>query len=402
MSTNPPSTQREILEAALAADSDDGAAHAAYADLLTEEGDARGEYIRVQLALETAPEGPERDALRAREQELLCEHIEQWLGTLAGPLLDTPGTRFGLRRGWLDEIEVPSMRADLAELIAAAPETRLLRRLAVIDPDAPELDPGEAYQTHVLAGSAWFDEDEETALVPLLSSPYLGNLRTFQLGDHEHERCGVGDGPVAELIEKMPRLEELHLFLWKLDEAERIFVASLPRLKVLRVGGVFGYPITALAGNTSLGALEDLMLQPASPGGHGKLWPDECAELVRSPHLAGLRHLRLPFLAVGDEVCEALAAGGLLGRLRTLELTYSQITDTGAAALTASPGLAALGHLALTGNHISPQGIERLQATGVPLVWEPQTEPEESGTDESETGEEIIGEEELPSGEPDE
>ena len=66
---------------------------------------------------------------------------------------------------------------------------------------------------------AWFEEEEEVALVPLLTGPYLGNLRVFQLGDCDHERCDVGDGPVAELIEKMPQLEELHLFLWKLDEA---------------------------------------------------------------------------------------------------------------------------------------------------------------------------------------
>ena len=153
---------------------------------------------------------------------------------------------------------------------------------------------------------------------------------------------------------------------------------SLPHLKALRVGGVFDYPIAALAGNAALGALEDLMLQPAAPGGHGKLWPDECAELVRSPHLTGLRHLRLPFLAAGGGVCEALAASGLLGRLRSLELVYGQITDAGAAALAASPGLAQRERLDLTGNHLTPAGVEQLRATGVALVWEPQTAPEEA------------------------
>jgi uncharacterized protein (TIGR02996 family) len=382
MSADSPDTQRGILEAALAADPDDGAAHAAYADLLIEEGDPRGEFIRVQLALETAPDGSERDVLRAREHALLSDHIDTWLGSLAGPLFDTGGTRFGFRRGWLDEIEVPSVRADLAEQIASAPEIRLLRRLAVISPDAPELEAAQAYQMHVLVGSAWFEEDEEVALVPLLESPYLGNLRVFQLGDRDRERCDVGDGPVAELIEKMPRLEELHLFLWKLDDAERIFSAPRPHLKVLRVGGVFDYPIAALAGNASLGALEDLMLQPASPGGHMKLWPDECAELIRSPHLTGLRHLRLPFLTAGDVLCDALAADGLLGQLRTLELIYGQITDTGAAALAANPNLTKLERLDLTGNHLTPEGVERLRATGVPLTWEPQTAPEAAETGE--------------------
>jgi|SRR5579883_329682 len=376
MSAENPSTQREILEAALVADPNDTAAYMAYADLLIEEGDPRGEFIRTQIALETTPAGPDRDTLSEREELLLAEHAEEWLGDLAWVLLDTDGAMFNFRRGWLDEIEVPSIRADLSALLASAPETRLLRRLAVINPDAPELDPAEAYQTHVLASSAWFEEDEEVALVPLLDSPYLGNLRLFQLGDHEHERCDVGDGPVAGLIEKMPRLEELQLFLWKLDEIERIFAMPFPHLKVLRVGGVFSYPVGILAQNASLGALEDLMLQPASPGGHGNLWPDECAELVQSPHLAALKHLRLPFLLNGDVVCEALVASGMLGRLRTLELIYGQITDAGAAALAACPDLVKLELLNLTGNHLTSEGIERLRATGVNLVWDPQTAPE--------------------------
>jgi hypothetical protein len=122
------------------------------------------------------------------------------------------------------------------------------------------------------------------------------------------------------------------------------------------------------------------MLQPASPGGHSNLWPDECAELVQSPHLAGLKHLHLPFILGGDVVCEAIVASGLLGRLRTLDLSYGQITDAGAAALAANPDLVKLERLDLTGNHLTPEGIERLRATGVSLVWEPQTEPEAAET----------------------
>jgi uncharacterized protein (TIGR02996 family) len=379
VSADSPSTQREILEAALTADPDDAAAHSAYADLLIEEGDPRGEFIRTQLALESAPPGPDHDALQARSAALLSEHIEEWLGDLSGPLLDDSGVRIGFRRGWLDEIEVRTIREWLSQTIATAPETRLLRRLAVVNHDSPELDRANAYQTHIFAGAAWFEEDEEVALVPLLESPYLGNVRVFQLGDHDRERCDVGDGPVAGLIEKMPRLEELHLYLWKFEEAERVFAMSFPRLKVLRVGGVFSYPVPTLTQNASLTALEDLMLQPASPGGHQKLWPDECIELIRSPHLTSLRHLRLPFLVAGDAVCEVLPESGLLGRLRTLDLSYSQITDAGAAALAGCPDLAKLEHLDLTGNFISPEALERLRATGVALAWDPQSEPEPEG-----------------------
>src|SRR5262249_54958968 len=62
---------RRALEEALAADPEDVATHAAYADLLMERGDpldaARGELVRVQLALEDPACPPEeRDALRCR------------------------------------------------------------------------------------------------------------------------------------------------------------------------------------------------------------------------------------------------------------------------------------------------------------------------------------------------
>src|SRR5829696_347512 len=71
-----PGALRELLEAALVADPDDLAAHAAYADLLMEEGDPRGEFIHVQLALED-------ESKKARERELLDVHERAWLGELA-------------------------------------------------------------------------------------------------------------------------------------------------------------------------------------------------------------------------------------------------------------------------------------------------------------------------------
>src|SRR3954452_23543247 len=80
---------RQALEDALAADPDDRAAHMAYADLLSEQGDPRGEYIQTQLALEN-PGLPEeaRRCLRQREEELFATHGRGWLGGLAPQLLD--------------------------------------------------------------------------------------------------------------------------------------------------------------------------------------------------------------------------------------------------------------------------------------------------------------------------
>src|SRR5262249_25890457 len=48
----PPSPLQKSLESALAENPDDLAAHSAYADYLSEQGDPRGEFIQIQLALE--------------------------------------------------------------------------------------------------------------------------------------------------------------------------------------------------------------------------------------------------------------------------------------------------------------------------------------------------------------
>src|SRR2546421_13075781 len=98
------------LEAALVADRDDLGAHSAYADYLNEQGNPRGEFIQVQLALEDPKRSSaERARLQQREQELLAEHQRQWLGELSPYLLDQqgiptahvpagPGFRFGWSR----------------------------------------------------------------------------------------------------------------------------------------------------------------------------------------------------------------------------------------------------------------------------------------------------------------
>lgn len=68
-------TLRQALEAALLDQPDDVATHMAYADHLLEQGDPRGEFIQVQLALEDPARSPaQRETLRRREAELLQQH----------------------------------------------------------------------------------------------------------------------------------------------------------------------------------------------------------------------------------------------------------------------------------------------------------------------------------------
>src|SRR4051812_24854773 len=121
---------REALEAALVEDPDDIATHAAYADLLSEEGDPRGEFIQVQLALEDETVPPQRrKQLQEREEQLYDAHHRKWLGELASLEVETEydddplSFNFDFRRGWIDTLEIDgSVTPSHTRIIARAPQ----------------------------------------------------------------------------------------------------------------------------------------------------------------------------------------------------------------------------------------------------------------------------------------
>src|SRR5262249_3973971 len=137
---HPMCTLREALEAALVDNPDDLAAHMAYADYLQEQGDPRGEFIQVQLALEDeARPAAERKQLQKREEALRKAHVRGWLGDLAPVVLEAGGSGFRRQhdkisrarwaRGWLEELYLWEMDVPAARALARCPAARLLRRL---------------------------------------------------------------------------------------------------------------------------------------------------------------------------------------------------------------------------------------------------------------------------------
>jgi uncharacterized protein (TIGR02996 family) len=166
-----------VLEDALVANPDDRAAHAAYADLLMERGDPRGELIQVQLTLDQLPrKSPQRDALRRRYAALAVEQGRALLGDLAPYLLERPSTYaepFRFRLGWLDVLYVDRLDVALARALARAPETRLLSTLRVdlADESPADYQPGDDTPT----------EQRFPALFVLLASSNLANLRRLEV-----------------------------------------------------------------------------------------------------------------------------------------------------------------------------------------------------------------------------
>src|SRR4051812_49593285 len=93
------------VEEVLLASPDDECLHRAYASTLLQSRDpadaARGRLIEAQLKLEAADCPAElRRKLEARRRKLTKDHGRAWLGGLAAYLLDRPGYRFELWRGW--------------------------------------------------------------------------------------------------------------------------------------------------------------------------------------------------------------------------------------------------------------------------------------------------------------
>jgi uncharacterized protein (TIGR02996 family) len=372
-----PANIREALEEALFENPDDLAAHMAYADYLTEQGDPRGEYIRVQLALEDEGKlAAERKKLRQRESELLRQHGREWLGELATWLLDQKGIQHGwlgndayeyrMWRGWLHRLECGRISLECARALARAPQARLLRELIIKrqDFDVPA-DAGSIEGLPEGSGASPF-------LLPLVRSRFLGNVRVFQVGDPE-DQCHIDGSAAVGIVKVMPRLEELRLLAYEVDADQLFGLKTLGRLRILQVYHLQNYPLARLANNPSLGGLTDLLLFPHSADEYEPyIRLNDLRAVVRSPHLTGLKRLQIRMTDAGDPGCKEVVESGVLKRLKALDLSFGRISDAGAATLAACPGLRHLEELDLTGNCMTAKGVAALKATGVKLRAERQ------------------------------
>jgi uncharacterized protein (TIGR02996 family) len=280
MTSAQPGSTREVLEADIRANPDDLAAHAAYADLLTDQGEeARGEFIQIQLRLEdkTLPR-KERDKLKRREKKLLAKHEREWLGPLAPILLDQSALDEGraayppyhnrhqwqrgvlacLRFGWFS-LDVARALRDSADRLALSRELRIMR---VPLQEAGTYDPGSEVPKNR-------QEYDTVAFYPLTAWPLWQQIRIFQLGVDEDENydeyCGFNSRVDGEdltwILTRMPDAEELYLFARGLYGN---FSRPMPHLRLLQFYHSY-YQLRELAENESLGNLTHLLIHPHEP-----------------------------------------------------------------------------------------------------------------------------------------
>ena len=326
---------------------DDAAGWSAYADHLTEQGDPRGDFMRVQLALEdeSLPKA-ERRALQEEEVALRVAHLDQWVGeSFVAENFDAKGQprdgrhRFTFRRGWLwDAAEVNW------EWLPADGELGAWRWL-------------HSLQLRYTEG-------------PLAGTPLVRNLRSLQVGDDEMSSTGGHLDDLTEFAAAATRLERLYLACGDADTPV-LFGLPLTRLWELHVHCDTHYATDTLAENPAFANLTTLAFHPHGYHGWGDNVTDAGAYLTaadvraiaNAPHLKKLEHLQLNCCNAGDEGIDLLVNSGLIRRLKSLDLRHGCVSDEGAftlfKALDGTPH--ALETLKLDDNALTGDGLAALR-----------------------------------------
>ncbi len=388
--------EAEAFEAALRDNPDDLAGWCAYADYLVEQGDPRGEFMQVQIALED--EGrpkKERDALKKKEKALLKKYERDWLGELAAYALDHdkdpedpgPGVVYRWRRGFLTELDAACVTVGLGQAIASSPSARLLRELRIQksehylslnnDGRTPRVPTPSGFREHY----GYFE---------LLGSPCLESVRVFRTGDEEDEPpedrwtdCHSHLDGLEHLLLSMPRAEELRLLSNSCDLQMLFSSKKLKKLRVLRAyhlgmqrgaNARYEYPLDVLAANSAFGNLTHIQFHPHWPErgwdatAQSYIPLNQVRVLVRGKHLKKLTHLQLRLSDMGDDGVREIVASGILKRLKWLDLRHGCITDDGAKLFAACPDAKNLERLDLSYNGVTAAGLAALRAAGVNAV----------------------------------
>ena len=349
-------------------------------DWLTEQGDPRGELVGVQVALEA--EGlttAQRKKLVAQESSLLKKHARDWLGSLAPYLIDQKdydSTYRGLKcyeykfaRGVLDSISTDEFSLGFGHELKNSMHCRTLRTFLISTTGYLE--------SPVTVDGVTYDEDSDAGIETLVGAKF-DNLRSFTLGDDDHSCHSEGE-VVAEVVRKMPRIEELKFGARGID-TEALFKLKMPNLRSLIVHHLTDYPIEVLAKNKSLTNLETLKIHPHAfeydEAVSAYLRFEHIKALARSKSLQSLQNLQFRMSDMGNPGIEEIIKSGLLGRLKVLDLEHGCVTDEGVDMLVASSDLAKLERLVLDGNAITDDGVAKLKKSGVKFSAKEQLDPD--------------------------
>lgn len=390
-------SQAEAFEAGLLDHPHDLARWSAYSDSLTEQDDPRGEFMRVQLALEDeAVSAADRKKLKAAETKLLKAHEREWLGPLAAFTIDgevtarhtrmlqakRPPVIHRFEQGWLASLDFFNLTVNQVRAYSNNPSSRMVRELLIasVESEAPEGTQAQYIDSYYTPGPdvpTDIDPYDQPALHALCRCPHLSAVRTFRLGEpivpdkngNEYSNCEMRGETVYHLVKQMPRIEHLSLYAHRVD-ANKLFVLPMPNLRSLTLFHSHSYPLDKLAANKTLTKLTKLECHPHAMDydeeeGGAYIRFKHLKAICRSAYLTNLTHLMLRCADFGDAGVKEIIDSGLLGRLKVLDLRAGCISDKGADLLAKSPDLKKLEFLNLQNNALTADGVKAIKATGV-------------------------------------
>jgi uncharacterized protein (TIGR02996 family) len=196
------------LESQLRAHLDDWDCWLVYGDWLTDQGDERGTFIRLEHRMETEPVSPEeKRELQRQMDQLVLTHGDTW--KVPAPdgveLVWSHGFVVGARRS-----QRYHPRAPLAELLEH-PQARMLARLelnhgAVYNDEIEDLaaSPGLSHVTSLALG---YNHLDDSAAQALAWSPYTGELTALHLQHNILTEDGVAALAHSSLLGQLRTLD---------------------------------------------------------------------------------------------------------------------------------------------------------------------------------------------------
>lgn len=351
---------------------DDDAPRLVYADWLEEQGDPRGEFIRLQCALATTGvDVSARKKLREREQSLRDVHGKAWAKPFAGIARSCT-----FRRGFVEGITIGATQflehAD--DLFDQAP----LRRIRLANLGAADIEPLASAPALARVSELDLTANDllDTGLERLMRTSDLWRLRWLNLSVN-----GLSDRSWNILAHSpsLPNLQWLDLsynHLRNLQSASEfhnliglelshndcsiaaVLAARTPRLAQLHIAG------NPLGDDASPMIIEQLLPQVASSGvldlSNCGLATTFAGALATARNRRTIHVLNLDRNAIGDTGLMTLARATGFDQLTNLQLAANGISDRGALALIQSDLFPRLMQLDLRQNQLTRAGIDAL------------------------------------------
>lgn len=289
-----------------------------YADYLEEQGDPRGEFVRLQCERKhLTPLTKEHDACVQRESELLARHEGQWDSELATSF----GKKLTYDRGFVNHVE---MRATQflkvgQDLLRRTPLETI--RLTFLKGQVQKLE-GEGLLERLRGidlRSVRYPAEEFERLIQAL--PLLTRLHAKQSCHpvNEHYAKVLLDGPAGKNLQ--------HLEFTSIETGFYRFLGSrggLPNLKSFRLGNaVMGGPRPKYFKDMDWRSLEHLQVD-------GTIRVADMQELA---HMAPLKHIEFRYGSIPERGLRAMLEAGCFAQAEKIVFYGSQISEKALTAL---------------------------------------------------------------------